>query len=79
MYLFYGVFSQHCMYLFALQMKEERSSSDVNLDMVKCTAHGLPGRAYSFILTGRNVDQWRYCIDLPAHDTSLQSTFKSQS
>ena len=59
-------------------MKEERSTSDVNLDTVKCTTPGLPGRAYSFILIGRNVDQWRYCLELPEHDTSVQSSFKSQ-
>jgi len=67
------------LHIFVWQTKEERSSSDVNLDVVKGTAPGLPGRAYSFILIGRNVDQWRYCIDLHAHDTSLQSTFKGQS
>ena len=60
------------------QMKEEKSASDVNLDMVKSTTPGLPGRAYSFILIGRNVDQWRYCLGLPQHDTSAQSTFRRQ-
>jgi len=64
--------------LFVYQVKEERSLSGVNLDTVKCTTPGLPGRAYSFILIGRNVDQWRYCLELPEHDTSVQSTFRSQ-
>jgi len=64
--------------LIVWQMKEERSSSDVNLDTAKCTTTGLPGRAYSFILIGRNVDQWRYCIEPPEHDTSVPSTFRSQ-
>jgi len=60
------------------QMKDEKTLSDVNLDLVKSTTAGVPGRAYSFVLIGRNVDQWRYCLELPVHDTSLQSTFKSQ-
>jgi len=60
------------------QVKEEKSSSDVNLDSVKSSTPGVPGRAYSFVLIGRNVDQWRYCLELPQHDTSLQSTNKSQ-
>jgi len=59
-------------------MKEEKSSSDVNLDLVKSMTPGVPGRAYSFVLIGRNVDQWRYCLDLSAHDASLQNAFKSQ-
>ena len=60
------------------QMKEEKSSSDVNLDLAKSTALGIPGRAYSFVLIGRNVDQWRYCLELPPHDVSPQSTFKGE-
>ena len=60
------------------QVKEEKSSSDVNLDIVKNATPGLPGRAYSYILIARNVDQWRYCIELPEHDTAVQSTFRSQ-
>ena len=61
-----------------LQAKDEKSSSDVNLDLVKSTTPGLPGRAYSFVLIGRNVDQWRYCLELPRRNTSPQSTFKRQ-
>jgi len=70
------IFQCYQLAVYVWQMKEEKS--DVNLDLVKSTTPGLPGRAYSFVLIGRNIDQWRYCLELPLHDTSQQSTFKSQ-
>jgi hypothetical protein len=53
-----------------VQTKDSKATSDVNLDFSKSAGAGFPGRAYSYVLIGRNVDQWRNSMDVSDKDVA---------